>query len=71
MPHNVTLLTSRDAMHSLHELVETKKQSVKVDRDVLADLLIDHVRLYQVARMVSEIKIEEPPEGRSRIRIQA
>lgn len=42
MPKAVELLTSTEVFHDLHVAVDNRRQSVRVDRQAVLNLLIDH-----------------------------
>lgn len=46
----VTLLTSQTVYERLHQLADGRAASVKVDRDALSQLLIDHAVLVRALR---------------------
>lgn len=46
----VTLLTNQDTYERLHRLANSRAATVKMDRDALSQLLIDHAVLVRTLR---------------------
>jgi hypothetical protein len=57
----ITLLTLHSDYVTLHDLADGRKRTVKVDRDVLGRLLIDHSAMINMIRTHGQ-KVNEPPE---------
>ena len=69
MPVNITLLVSSDTLHELYEACETRKSEVKIDRNILNQLVIDYSVLYQAVQGSSQFKLTEPTK-RQRIKLK-
>lgn len=70
MTQKVTLLTSKAAFEKLHTLVDSRGRNVRVDRQELLRLLIDHSIMYDALRGSTSFKVEEPTTKRKRIRAE-
>ena len=64
----VTLLTTKDDFETLHDLVDGLKRTVKIDRDVLGRLLVDHTKLINMCRTHALKVIEPEPPTPKRVR---
>lgn len=65
-----TLLTSDPELENLHQVCDTRKQSVRVDRDTLSRLLIDHVSMYRLLHAAGKISLPAPAK-RERVRAKS
>jgi hypothetical protein len=61
----ITLLTLHSDFEALHDLADGRRHTVKIDRDVLYRLLIDHSALINMVRTHGQ-KVIEPPEAPKR-----
>lgn len=66
MVTKVQLTLSTTEFERLHELADGRKSTIKVDRDSLAKLLLDHGRALSALSESSSFKVEEPVEIRRR-----
>ena len=62
----LTLLTSNSVFEDLHQLSNTQKQTVKIDRDALSRLLIDHSNMV-TALGHNRVTIAAPKRDRVRL----
>lgn len=68
MPTQLELLTSVDAFHDLHIIADGRKALVKVDRQALLNLLIDHTcMLNELQRHGVRPTCPPPPRRRERL----
>ncbi len=66
--YHIDLLIPLETFHDLHELVDTRKATVKVGRDVLAHLLIDYTCMLQALQQHTSLKVRtEPPKRRREV----
>jgi hypothetical protein len=64
----VSLETTQANLEHLHERADSRGAAVKVDREALSRLLIDHARLCRALAESSSFKLEEPAKVRVRER---
>lgn len=62
----VNLLTSVADLDALHAVADSKAATVRVNRQALLNLLIDHGALYKAAHAASGVRLTEPAQGRKR-----
>ena len=67
MPSSIEILTSVDTFHDLHILCDNNKKIVKVEREALLHLLLDHHTFLHA--ISASIKITAPPPKRRREKI--
>jgi len=62
MTAQIKLLTSQDAFHRLHELINGRKETLKIDRQLLTNLLVDYSVMLAALSKTSGFAITEPRE---------
>ena len=67
MPEPLDLLTSVDDFHDLHLIADARKATVKVDRQKLLNLLIDHTCLLQALPFDRQPRAPAPKHRRESI----
>lgn len=69
MAQSLELLTSVDTFHDLHIIADSRKAAVRVDRQALHGLLLDHTCLLnELQRHGVRATCPPPPRKRERIK---
>lgn len=67
MTIKVSLLTTHDAFTDLHQIADTRRSSVKVDREALLQLLIDHSVMTKALHCSNSFDVVMPVPERKRL----
>jgi hypothetical protein len=62
MTAQIKLLTSQDAFHAMHQLINGKKDTLKIDKQMLTNLLVDYSVMLAALSKVSGFVVNEPRE---------
>jgi hypothetical protein len=62
MTAQIKLLTSQDAFHRMHQLINGKKDTLKIDKQMLTNLLVDYSVMLAALSKVSGFVVNEPRE---------
>ena len=60
MTSQIKLLTSQDAFHKMHQLINGKKETLKIDKQMLTNLLVDYSVMLAALSKISDFKLSEP-----------
>jgi hypothetical protein len=66
MATKIQLITTTAEFDRLHELADSRKDVVKVDRESLAKLLLDHSRILNALASSTMFTVQEPVQIRQR-----
>ena len=69
MTTQVTLLTPQEAFETLHGIANSKKHIVRVSREALFHLLIDHSVMFAALQGSPTFKVSSPAKHRDRPRL--
>lgn len=70
MAQVLELLTSVDTFHDLHIIADSRKAVIKVDRQALHSLLLDHTcMLNELQRHGVKASCPPPPRRRERLKV--
>ncbi len=70
MATTVHLTTPHDEFETLHRLADGRASTVRVDREALLHLLVDHSIMVRALRGSSTFKVTEPAPPRRRARLR-
>lgn len=70
MSTNVNLTLTKAQYEDLHEVSDSRAKTVRVDREALAHLLVDHAVMVRALHASSSFKVVEPPLRRERLKIK-
>jgi hypothetical protein len=70
MTARVDLKLDQSAFDRLHEVSDTRRSMVKVERDYLATLLMDYSVMLAALRSSGSFKVTEPESPRERRRLK-
>jgi hypothetical protein len=62
MTAQIKLLTSQDAFHRMHQLINGRKDTLKIDKQMLTNLLVDYSVMLAALSKVSGFVVNEPRE---------
>jgi hypothetical protein len=62
MTAQIKLLTSQDAFHKMHQLINGRKDTLKIDKQMLTNLLVDYSVMLAALSKVSGFVVNEPRE---------
>jgi hypothetical protein len=71
MTTQITLLTSHDVFTKLHELADGRRAIVKINREELTHLLIDHTLMYGALRTSNGFTVTEAMQRRERPKLRS
>jgi len=69
MTVQITLLTPLATLEAMHRLTEGRKAQIRVDREALSKLLVDHHAMFHALNRSSTFTVKEPAPKRERLRL--
>jgi hypothetical protein len=62
MTSQIKLLTSQESFNKMHQLINGRKESLKIDKQTLTNLLVDYSVMLAALSKVSGFVVNEPRE---------
>ena len=62
MTSQIKLLTSQESFHKMHQMINGRKDTLRIDKQMLTNLLVDYSVMLAALSKVSGFMVNEPRE---------